>query len=1203
MPNLPKDYILIRRSLDETDANEDDETSLKLPFSTKRVAILFLVLFGVFGVLSCVTFNHAFPFDLTQLYSTVNVVHSTSVPRVQSDYQDNVWTPAPKRRSRIKSTTTKKPSRLSQTTLSMTTTTTTTTSTTTEAPTTTMKPAMKKNGKSNGKSTTKKPKTKATATPKATITTTPSPPAPVITVKNYNKKKITPFPRTSDVVVETKLGKIKGMTGDIMGRDVNGFLGIPYAKPPVDGLRFKRSVKLNSFKKFLPNRNNSELFDATYFRHHCLQDFREDLLLSRSLTTLEMSEDCLYLNIWTPVMEESSALKPVIVYIYGNGFKGGSANFDETDGRVLSALGDVVVVTFNYRSGVLGFLDLENDESPGNQGLYDMVNALSFVSENIEAFNGDANRVTLMGHYSGAVAAGFFLTNSKTMGLFQRAILQSGSPLFQDYFQGKNLKSSEAFVDEVGCSHCVNLKQKLECLRGKTIAELLSVEKPLLKMDNLMFGPTHCESLLPETSFNQLQDDSISLNVKQVLMGSTRDELSLSLIMDFPEIFNNKRININVTSLRELRQLIVKIFSGKSSIQQDMQSIEYLAEYFFTDHPTLNGSLSMVETTEELIRKMYRVFGDAAVGCPVNIFAEHLDRKGVEIYMYEFNQRALNTPWGSWMGVPLGMEIPYIFGHPLRYPRMYSQDDLVVSKRMIATWSQFAKNGTVPLQLNQSWEKFKPHTPSFLEITPNEVAYGSRDNNPVCNLFRVALKTRNDTFTLDLDCNPRISGGVVDGDDILFETTTQGEDGSTTFDGSTTEATTVAVIIRCTPFIDDIDGPSIDYYNYEVIDLKITPVKDTRALFYCDPDQELIGEQVSTCTENGWTSEKPNCTIIKPGSRRPENMTAIPRFHCDFFKDPLDDPRLSIKYEKLYELNETVSFAIKGSTAHFTCKALDNEKFEMIGQEKVTCSKYGIWSSIEPKCEVKLEKIEIFMRDYKRQYFVLSLIIVLALSVCFITVQIYTKLSTPDIDVKDYEKKQERKRRKEGRVIRKSLEKLPVDSEREEQLLLRTDKEFSLNSSRSSGSRSTSRTAGSSISAEDLEIIEILARDSVSRAGKDSEGAFTPQETEFLQHPSKCPVHKHQYTVRIQTPPRVISRTNFPRKFSNRRNFNNVSKKSDASSISETQPLRPTPSLVSPNAIRPNGRSSSRGSSGRSSSGTSRTTSSSEAETVLWVNR
>ena len=124
-----------------------------------------------------------------------------------------------------------------------------------------------------------------------------------------------------------------------MGKDVSAFLGIPYARPPVDGLRFKRTVKPKKW---------SNLLTTNTFRDHCVQSFREDLLLSRSLTSHTMSEDCLYLNIWSPDVT-SADLKAVIVWVHGGGFKGGTSLMDETDGRVLASVGDVVVVTFNWR--------------------------------------------------------------------------------------------------------------------------------------------------------------------------------------------------------------------------------------------------------------------------------------------------------------------------------------------------------------------------------------------------------------------------------------------------------------------------------------------------------------------------------------------------------------------------------------------------------------------------------------------------------------------------------------------------------------------------------------------------------------------------------------------------------------------------------------------------------------------------------------
>lgn len=517
----------------------------------------------------------------------------------------------------------------------------------------------------------------------------------ILKVTNYDgkKKKYTPFPRKESVVVETRSGRVEGSKGKVMDHEVYSFQGIPYATPPIDNLRFRKP---------LPVKPWTGILNTTAFRPHCIQNMDLDITLARTLTTLDMSEDCLYLNIWTPSLK-SDKLKTVMVWIYGGGFKSGSANYDETDGRVLSALGDVVVVTFNYRVGALGFLDMENRVFSGNQGLYDAVEAITWIRDNIKSFGGDPNNITLFGHYSGAVMIGLLMVSENTKQYFKRAILQSGSPLFQDFFDGKNTKTSEMFSNGIGCESEEN---KIECLRSKSVEDILKVQKPILAGDKNLFAPTHCEDLIPttvidaikSTNSDDLMGNEYFNSIESVLMGSNKDELSVSLAMGFPEMFTTKRVNLNLTTLTELRELVVRIFSkgnsGSSfSGMREGKFVKFLAELFFTDGQE-------VDTTDNLIRRMYRTFGDAAVACPVTIFGEYLFRMGKKVFLYEFNQRAFNTPWGDWMGVAFSTEIPYIFGHPLRYPKAYSKDDLVISRRMIQTWSMFAKTGYVWMQFS-----------------------------------------------------------------------------------------------------------------------------------------------------------------------------------------------------------------------------------------------------------------------------------------------------------------------------------------------------------------------------------------------------------------------------------------------------------------------------------------------------------------------
>jgi poly(3-hydroxybutyrate) depolymerase len=142
------------------------------------------------------------------------------------------------------------------------------------------------------------------------------------------------------------------------------------------------------------------------------------------------SEDCLFLNIWTPYLPpvssaEKAQLKPVMLWIYGGGFTSGSANDPNTDGTNLASRGDVVVVALNYRVGYFGFMAYPDGVHNGNYGIGDMVTALQWIAENIRAFGGDPDRITIFGESAGAAAVRALLASPKAKGLYSKAIMQS----------------------------------------------------------------------------------------------------------------------------------------------------------------------------------------------------------------------------------------------------------------------------------------------------------------------------------------------------------------------------------------------------------------------------------------------------------------------------------------------------------------------------------------------------------------------------------------------------------------------------------------------------------------------------------------------------------------------------------------------------------------------------------------------------------
>lgn len=192
------------------------------------------------------------------------------------------------------------------------------------------------------------------------------------------------------VVVETRLGRVEGLSDGL----VHSFLGIPYAEPPLGTLRFqpprpKRPwyPTIHTAKEFAPECLQSELFASADAQR------RRD-------------EDCLYLNIWSPVPHPSHpSLLPVMIWIYGGAFIHGGSSKPEYHGQELAKRG-VVVVTFNYRVGALGFLVSLSEGLFGNYGLADQKMVFQWVQENIQAFGGDPDRVTLFGESAGAMSIG-----------------------------------------------------------------------------------------------------------------------------------------------------------------------------------------------------------------------------------------------------------------------------------------------------------------------------------------------------------------------------------------------------------------------------------------------------------------------------------------------------------------------------------------------------------------------------------------------------------------------------------------------------------------------------------------------------------------------------------------------------------------------------------------------------------------------------
>ena len=302
------------------------------------------------------------------------------------------------------------------------------------------------------------------------------------------------------------------------------FRGIPYAEPPVGARRFAAPEPVKPWDGERP---------ATRFGPSAPQGGAQNFLVRRIVGAAQgrQSEDCLYLNVWTPALD--GARRPVLVFIHGGAFLIGSGSTLLYSGRRLSARGDVVVVTLNYRLGALGSLALRDlvpggGDAPANLGLRDQLAALSWVRENIDRFGGDPDCVTVFGESAGAMSVGALLGAPAARGLFRRAILQSGaSSNVSTPAQAR--RAAERFLSRMGAAG-----ESLEALRRAPLHEILRAQAEtalaLAPELGLAFQPCVDGELLPELPLSALaRGASRGLSL---LVGTNRDEWKLFMLGD-----------------------------------------------------------------------------------------------------------------------------------------------------------------------------------------------------------------------------------------------------------------------------------------------------------------------------------------------------------------------------------------------------------------------------------------------------------------------------------------------------------------------------------------------------------------------------------------------------------------------------------------------------------------------------------------------
>uniref|UniRef100_A0A2K5F8B0 Carboxylic ester hydrolase n=1 Tax=Aotus nancymaae TaxID=37293 RepID=A0A2K5F8B0_AOTNA len=463
----------------------------------------------------------------------------------------------------------------------------------------------------------------------------------------------------------THTGQVLGSLVHVKGADagVHTFLGIPFAKPPIGLLRFAPPEPPESW---------SGVRDATAHPAMCLQDVTtldSEVINQVNVTipSISMSEDCLYLSIYTPAHTHESSNLPVMVWIHGGGLVSGMASM--YDGSVLAAFEDVVVVTIQYRLGVLGFFSTGDKHATGNWGYLDQVAALRWVRRNIAHFGGNPDRVTIFGESAGGTSVSSLVVSPIAQGLFHRAIMESGVAVLPGLIADSADVISTVVANLSACDQ-VDSEALVGCLRGKSKEEILAINKPFKCMIpgvvDGVFLPRHPQELLASADFQPVPS----------IIGVNNDEFSCLL------------------------PRIMSIYDPQK--EMDREALQAVLQKMLTLMVRLLGSQSNGEGL---------LFSPEAEEIQPQIPCLSVHPAGSQgpVYFYEFQHQ---PSWVKNIRPPHvkadhADELPFVFGNLFwgNYVK-FTEEEEQLSRKMMKYWANFARNG------NPNGEGL-PHWPLF----------------------------------------------------------------------------------------------------------------------------------------------------------------------------------------------------------------------------------------------------------------------------------------------------------------------------------------------------------------------------------------------------------------------------------------------------------------------------------------------------------
>ena len=456
-------------------------------------------------------------------------------------------------------------------------------------------------------------------------------------------------------------GQIEGTVED--GLAV--YRGIPFAAPPVGDLRWAAPQPVRPWEGVLK---------TDHFAKACMQSGAAIPRLN--LPALEVSEDCLYLNVWTPA--NASEKLPVMVWIHGGGFTMGTTSYDLYTGEALAKMG-VVLVSITYRLGKFGFLahpELTAEsqhQSSGAYGLLDMIAGLEWVRDNVATFGGDPGNVTIFGESAGGIAVSMLAASPVAKGLFHKAISESGGS-FGPPGEGGSLlplaaaeQAGLAFAEKAGA-------KSIKELRARSAEEIFKLDSSGWPVVDGYVIPGDQYTLYEEGKYNDVP----------VLIGTNSDEGGLFARPQTPEQYQAA----TAQRFGQFSERILKLYPG--------------------------------DTPEQAMRSAGDIMRDTTFAWPTWAWARLQAQTGkAPVYLYYFDQSlpaADGTPTGS-RGANHGAEMAYVFQHlDQNKTTPWRPEDHQLSKTISAYWVNFAKTGDPDGAGLPHWPAYKNDTAQLMHF-------------------------------------------------------------------------------------------------------------------------------------------------------------------------------------------------------------------------------------------------------------------------------------------------------------------------------------------------------------------------------------------------------------------------------------------------------------------------------------------------------